>query len=158
MPRRILGTVAPRVGPADGQPVVGGIECVIHDVALQVFGQRGLGDGNGNGLPRADDRDLRDRVAPPVDLQRQLAAVQHAIAAQRPNAHTDPLPHPRAIGRDGTIDRFAARARRRNEAAGTGVEIGCGVGFRSSRILEGKDDGNEECETHVGLCTEPGEG
>jgi len=106
-------------------------------------------------LPCAQDVYLRDGIAAPVDPQRDLAAVQHAVAPQRPNPDADALPHPCPIGGDGPVDRFTACACRRDEPPCRGIEIG---GAISDRRLEGEDGSNEESEAHVGLCTEPGEG
>ena len=115
-------------------------------------------------MARTDDVDPRHRVTPPVDVQRELAPVEHAVAPQRADADADALAHRRPIPRDGAVDRFAARARRRYEAPGLGIEIGTGSVARPASPtalgggLRGEDGSNEQRKHRVGLCTDPGEG
>ena len=151
----VLRAVPPCARPPDRQAVICRIEGVIPGIALQVFGQRGFGHGCRHRLPRADDGDLRHAIAPPIDEQRDLAAVQHAIAPEGADPDTDALTHSRPIRSDGSVRRLPARARRRDEATRGRIEIG---GAISGGHLDCEDGGNEEREAHVGLCTDPGEG
>ena len=73
--------VPSRIPEPDSEPVVRRIERVVARIAFQIFRHLAFRDGRGHRLPRAQDVDLRDGVAAPVDAQRDLAAVQHAVAS-----------------------------------------------------------------------------
>ena len=109
-----------------------------------------MGDCDGNGLPRADHLDTAERIATPVDAQRQLAPIQHPIAPQRADPDADALSHSGAIGADRAVDGFAARARAGNEPARVGIQIRGGKSGAVLRgSLRGEDGGNESREHHV---------
>jgi len=151
----ILRGVAACVPKSDGEPVVRRIERVVARITFQIFGDLAFRDRRGHGLPGAQDVDLRHRVAAPVDPQRELAPVEHAVAPQRADPDANPLSHPGPVCRYGSVDRFPARARRSDQASRGRIEIG---GAIPGRRLQGEDGGNEERNAHVGLCTDPGEG
>src|SRR5439155_24480499 len=97
----ILRAVAWRIPETDREPVVRRIKRVVTGIAFQIFGKLGFRHRGGHRLPRAQDVYLHDGIAAPVDPQRDLAAVQHAVAPQRPNPDADALPHAGSIGGDG---------------------------------------------------------
>ena len=145
------------VSKPDRQTVVGGIERIVSDFPLHVLGDLRIRDGDRHGFTRTQHLDAAQRITPPLDPQRELAPVEQAIAAQRPNADADPLAHGRLVGRDRPVDRLAAGPRGRDEPPRLRIEVR-GAVTRGAERLHGEDGGNEKCCAHVGLCTEPSEG
>ena len=139
------------------KPVVRRIERIVRDFVLHVLGDIRPRNGNRHGLARTQHLDAAQRIAAPVDPQRELAPVEHAIAPQRPNADADPLAQCGLIRGDRPVDRLTAHARGRDQAPRLRIEVR-GAVTRGEGRLHGEDGGNEKCCAHVGLCTDPNEG